>query len=72
MSNYKISLETYRIAKELGIKISVSTNQDKKIDIVDKNGNKFSIGDSGYSDYHVYKKTHGIKYANERRRLYIL
>ena len=69
MSSYTISKETHRIAKELGITIFVSKNPKKKIDIVDKEGRKFTIGDINYGDFHKYQ-TISLEYANLRRKLY--
>ena len=69
MSSYTISKETYRIAKELGVKVSVSKNVKKKIDIVDKEGRCFTIGDINYGDYHTYQRV-SMDYANGRRKLY--
>ena len=69
MSNYRISRTTAKIAKEKNIQICVSKHPHKKIDVITKNG-VISIGDNNYSDWHLYIQTHGLKYANERRRLY--
>ena len=69
MSAYTISKETYRIAKELGVKISVSKNAKKKIDIVDKEGRCFTIGDINYGDFHTYQRV-SKEYADGRRKLY--
>ena len=69
MSKYIISQETRKIAKKMNVKICVSKHPHKKIDIITKNG-VISIGDIIYSDWHSYVISHGLKYANERRRLY--
>jgi hypothetical protein len=71
MSNYSIHPKTYKIAKELGVKIQPSSNPNKKIDIFDWNNQFiFSIGASKYKDYYIYLETEGIQKAEERRRLY--
>lgn len=69
MSSYQISKETYQIAKDLNVKIFPSKNKTKKIDVYDKDGIKFSIGDINYNDFHTYKKI-SLDYAMERKKLY--
>ena len=69
MSTYTISKDTYRIAKELNVKISVSKNKKKKIDIIDKEGRCFEIGDIHYGDFHTYQRI-SMEYANSRKKLY--
>ena len=70
MSSYKITKYTKDRAKELGVKIRVSSNPNKKIDVFDKNGKKIcSIGAINYSDYPTMAKTDYWS-AHERRRLY--
>ena len=69
MSNYKISKETYEIAKRENLKIKPSSNPKKKIDVMNNENKKFSIGDVLYNDYHTYKKISKEK-ADERRRLF--
>ena len=49
-----------------------STRKNKKIDVYVDDDYIISIGDSRYSDYPTYLKTHGKEYANERKRLYHL
>ena len=67
---YKITPRQKRNADALGVIIKPSTLKGKKIDVF-KNGIKIaSIGALGYMDYDSYIKTKGIKFANERRRLY--
>jgi len=71
MSNYPIHPNTYKIAKQLGVKIQPSSNPKKKIDIFDWNGQFiFSIGASNYKDYYIYLETEGREKAEDRRRLY--
>ena len=67
---YNIKNYTKEKAKELNVKIKPSTNKKKKIDVF-KDGRKIaSIGAIGYSDYPTYIESKGIKYADERRKLY--
>jgi len=57
-------------ASKYGVKITVSSNPKKKIDVY-KDGNKLaSIGDINYKDYGTYLEENGKKYADSRRRLY--
>ena len=69
MSNYIISKETKNIAKRLNIQICASSNPKKKIDVINRDGKKISIGDVKYGDFHTHKKI-SLDHANERRRLY--
>ena len=67
---YNIKNYTKEKARELNVKIKPSTNKKKKIDVF-KDGRKIaSIGAIGYSDYPTYIESKGIKYADERRKLY--
>jgi len=67
---YKITDYTKKKAKELNVDIKPSKNKNKKIDVF-KDGNKIiSIGFLPYKDYGTYIEEKGLKYANERRRLY--
>jgi len=68
---YQITDYSYQQAKKLNVIIKPSTRKGKKIDVYDNN-NKFivSIGDINFSDYPTYIKEKGLKYADERRRLY--
>jgi len=68
---YQITDYSYQQAKKLNVIIKPSTRKGKKIDVYDNN-NKFivSIGDINYMDYPSYIKEKGLKYADERRRLY--
>lgn len=71
IKNYKITKYSKDKAKELGVKIKLSKNKNKKIDVYDTNNNFIaSIGDIKYSDYPTYIKSHGLEYANKRQRLY--
>ena len=67
---YKITAYTYKKAKQLGVSVKPSTNKTKKIDVCKRDKKVASIGANGMSDYPTYIKTHGIKYANTRRKLY--
>ena len=70
---YKITNYSKRQADKLGVYIRPSEDNRYKIDIYNENKDYITtIGDSKYSDYPTYIKTHGIDYANERRRLYKL
>ena len=67
---YKILPNVQEQAKKLNVDIKPSVIQGKKLDVY-KNGKKLcSIGDINYSDYSNYIKSHGLVYANEKRRLY--
>ena len=71
MNQYKITNYTYARALKLGVKVKPSTNKNKKIDVFDKSGKKLAtVGAIGYSDYPTYILEKGMKYADERRRLY--
>jgi hypothetical protein len=68
---YDILPYTYKRAKDLGVIIFPSDNPKYKLEIYDENGLFLFYGGSPkYSDYPHYIKSHGLKYANERRRLY--
>jgi len=67
---YIITDYTKKKAKELGVTVKKSSDPKKKIDVF-KNGEKIaSVGAIGYKDFPTYVKEEGVKYANERRRLY--
>jgi hypothetical protein len=71
MSSYKIQPYTLEKAKRLGVRVRVSENPKKKIDVLDYKGNYIlSIGDPTYDDFSTYLATRGKAYAEERRRLY--
>ncbi len=68
--HYKISLRQKKNAAKLGVNITVSSNPKKKIDVY-KNGVKVAeIGAAGYFDYATYIKRFGLKFANQRKKLY--
>jgi hypothetical protein len=67
---YKITNYSNNQASKYGVKITVSSNPNKKIDVY-KDGKKLaSIGDINYKDYGTYLEENGKKYADARRRLY--
>jgi hypothetical protein len=69
---YTILKRTYDNAKKLNVEIKRSKNKDKKLDVF-KNGKKLAtIGDSDYLDYASYIDTKGLKYANVRKKIYII
>jgi hypothetical protein len=67
---YQITDYTKRQAKRLNVDVKASTRKNKKLDIYKNGVYIVSVGDSRYSDYPTYIKTHGKAYADERRRLY--
>jgi len=69
---YEITDYTKQKAKDLGLIVVPSKNPKKKIDVIKNNEKIASIGALGMGDFPTYKKQKGIKYANERRRLYNL
>lgn len=70
---YKIKQYTYDVAKKLNVIIKPSTRAGKKIDVYDSNGDYLlSVGAIAYNDYPTYIETHGKKYADERRRLFLV
>lgn len=73
MSSYKIQPYTLEKAKRLGVRVRVSENPKKKIDVLDYKGNYIlSIGDPKYMDYELYLAARGKAYADNRRRLYAI
>ena len=67
---YRITQRQRNTARRLGVQIKTSSTPSKKIDVYKNNKKLVSIGAKGYSDYDTYLRTHGKKYADERRRLY--
>jgi len=68
---YTIKPRQKLAAKRLGVTIKPSTDSKKKLDVFDKDNKKISsIGAIDYSDYATYIKTNGLKYADNRKRLY--
>ena len=67
---YHITNYSKNKAKELNVIIKPSKNKNKKLDVF-KDGKKIaSVGAIGYMDYPNYIETKGLKYANERKKLY--
>jgi hypothetical protein len=70
--SYTITNYTKQQAKKLGVTVKPSTVKGKKIDVF-KDGKKIaSVGAIGYGDFPTFRKEKGVKYANERRKLYKL
>jgi len=69
---YKITQYSYDRAKELGVIIKPSKKGNYKIDVYDKNNNKYitSIGHRDYLDYPTIIKKNGKEYADYRRVLF--
>ena len=67
---YSIKKYTYNKAKKLGLKVKISTNKTKKIDVFKNNEKIASVGANGMNDYPTYIKKCGLKFAKTRRRLY--
>ena len=67
---YQITNNTREQAKKLNVSVKISKMKDKKIDVIKNDIVIASVGAIGYSDYPTYIKSHGIEYANKRRKLY--
>ena len=67
---YKITEYSINQAKKYGYIIKSSSRRIKKIDVFLNGIFLGSIGDTSYSDYPSYIQSHGLDFANERRRLY--
>jgi hypothetical protein len=67
---YKILPYSYFQANKLNVDILPSKKKGKKIDVFKDGIYQASIGDINYFDYPTYAKKYGLKFANERRRLY--
>ena len=67
---YTIKPRQKRAAKRLGVSIKPSTTANKKIDVYLGDKKISSIGDINYNDYATYLKSNGLKYADNRKRLY--
>lgn len=53
---YTIKAYSRQRARKLGVRIQVSTNPDKKLDVFSKNGEKLaSIGAAGMGDYPTFR-----------------
>ena len=69
---YDITTYTKDKAKQAGLTVKPSKRKGKKIDVYQNGDYLASVGGSGYSDFPHYIESHGLKYAEERRRLYKL
>jgi hypothetical protein len=67
---YSITNYTYKKAKKLGLKVKISSNKSKKLDVYKNKKKIASIGANGMNDYPTYIKKCSLKYAKTRRRLY--
>jgi hypothetical protein len=66
---YDIKDYSYARANQIGVIIRPSEKKHKKIDVFDKQGEYItSIGAKSMSDFPTYVETHGIEFANERRK----
>lgn len=68
---YRIHDRSYKIARQLGVKIFPSDNPKKKIDVYDWNGVFIcSIGDINYGDFPTYLENYPFDIAMKRQQLY--
>ena len=67
---YKITNYSYKKAKELNVEIKPSKKKNKKLDVYKDSVLIATVGDVRYLDYPTYIDKEGIRYANERRKLY--
>ncbi len=66
---YDIKDYSYARANQIGVMIKPSEKAHKKIDVYDEYEQYIcSIGAKKMSDYPTYVETHGIEFANERRK----
>ena len=66
---YNITDYSYARANQIGVLIKPSEKVGKKIDVFDLNGDYIcSVGSSGMGDYPTYIESHGLEFANERRK----
>lgn len=69
---YQITPYTLQRAYEIGLIVTPSQNKKYKLKVSDYSGKfLFNAGDANYSDYPTYLQTHGKKFADIRRRLYL-
>lgn len=69
---YQITDYTKDKAKRAGLTVKPSKRKGKKIDVYQHGDYLASVGASNYSDFPHYIQSHGLKYAQERQRLYHL
>ena len=67
---YIITNYTRKQAKQIGVTVKPSTNQEKKIDVFRKSRKIASVGANGMNDFPTYIKKRGLTFAKTRRRLY--
>ena len=67
---YNITDYTKKKAKEIGVEVKPSKNENKKIDVFKDGELIASIGAIGYYDYPTYIIEKGRAYADKRRKLY--
>ena len=67
---YQVTKYTREQASKYGLVVKASTDSSKKINVFRDGVKIAAVGDRGYSDYPTYIQSHGLAYANERRRLY--
>lgn len=70
--SYQITTYTKDKAKQAGLTVKPSIRKGKKIDVYKDGDYLASVGALGYADYPHYIESHGLKYAQERQRLYHL
>lgn len=68
--SYRIKRHTLRQAEKLGVTVKPSKIKGKKIDVFKQGEKVASVGALGYSDYPSYIETHGLAFAEKRRKLY--
>lgn len=69
---YTILPYTFRKAKIHGVVVRPSIKRNKKIDVLKNKKLIASVGALGYDDYPSWILKRGLKFANDRRRLYRL
>ena len=67
---YKITNYSYKKAKEINVEIQPSKKKNKKLDVYKDSVLIATVGDVRYLDYPTFIDKEGIRYANERRKLY--
>ena len=67
---YTITRYTRKQAKKYGVKVKLSTNPKKKIDVFKKGKKIASVGATGYGDFPTFQKTEGMKSAKRHRKNY--
>ncbi|MEN9946854.1 MAG: hypothetical protein RLZZ293_1240 [Pseudomonadota bacterium] len=66
---YNITDYSYAKANQIGVIIKPSEKAGKKLDVYDPNGNFIcSVGAYGMGDFPSYIESHGLEFANERRK----